>query len=169
MAPDRLIALVDALLGAQVEFVVIGGLAAVLHGAPLVTADIDLVHRRTPANVARLLPVLLGFHARARADSRNLPPTESALMGRGHILLDSDLGPIDVLCEIGDGQDYEWLLPRSEEISRGDRRVRVVNLRTLIELKVAAGRLKDRMAIPVLVATLEARERAERGEPPSHE
>ncbi len=159
MATDRLIALVDTLLEAQVEFVVIGGLAAVLHGAPLVTADVDIVHRRTPENVARLLPVLLGLHARARADSRNLPPTESALMGRGHVLLDSDLGPVDVLCEIGLGQDYDWLLPRSEELSRGERRLRIVNLRTLIELKVAAGRVKDRMAIPVLVATLEERER----------
>ena len=165
MAQDRLIALLDALLEAEVEFVVIGGLAAVLHGAPLVTADIDIVHRKTPENVARLLPVLLGLRARARGDSRNLPPTSSALMGRGHILLDSDLGPVDVLCEIGDGQDYDWLLPRSEELSRGARRVRIVTLPTLIALKTAAGRIKDRMAIPVLVATLEERERARRDEP----
>ena len=164
MAQDRLTALLDALLEAEVEFVVIGGLAAVLHGAPLATADLDIVHRKTPENVARLLPVLLGLRARARADSRNLPPTSSALMGRGHVLLDSDLGPVDVLCEIGDGQDYDWLLPRSEEVPRGARRVRIVTLPTLIELKTAAGRIKDRMAIPVLVATLEERERAQRGE-----
>ena len=160
MAADRLIALVDALLSADVEFIVIGGLAAVLHGAPLVTADVDIVHRKTPENVARLFAVLVGLHARARADPRNLPPTESALMGSGHVLLDSDLGPIDVLCRVGEGQDYDWLLPRSEVLSSGDRSVRIVGLRTLIELKVAAGRLKDRMAIPVLVATLEERERS---------
>lgn len=75
------------------------------------------------------------------------------------MLLDSDLGPIDVLCEIGDGQDYDWLLPRSEELARGARQLRIVNLRTLIELKTAAGQLEDRMAIPVLVATMEERGR----------
>lgn len=163
MAQDRLTALIDALLDAEVEFVVIGGLAAVLHGAPLVTADVDIVHRRTQENVERLLPVLLRLHARARGDTRNLPPTASALMGRGHVLLDSDLGPVDVLCEIGVGQDYDWLLPRSEELARDTRRVRIVSLPTLIELKTAAGRVKDRMAIPVLVATLEERERERSG------
>ncbi len=157
MATSRLIELLDVLLAADVEFVVIGGLAAVLHGAPLVTADVDIVHRRTLDNTAKLLGVLLPRRARARGDSRNLPPTESALMGRGHILLDTDLGAIDVLCEIGDGQDYDWLLPRSEVIQRGEHSVRIVNLPTLIELKLAAGRPKDRLAIPILLATLDAR------------
>lgn len=161
MATSRLIALLDALLAAEVEFVVIGGLAAVLHGAPVVTADIDIVHRRTPDNIARLLGVLLPLRARARGDSRNLPPTSSALSGRGHILLDTDWGPVNVLCEIGVGQDYDWLQPRSEVIGRGERSVRIVTLPTLIELKQAANRPKDRLAIPILMATLDARTRGE--------
>ena len=160
MAQDRLIALLDALLAGQVEFVIIGGLAAVLHGAPVTTADIDIVHRKTPDNIRRMLDVLLPLHARFRADPRNLPPTASALGGQGHVLLDSDLGPIDALCEIGPGQDYDWLLPRSDTLTRGDRSVRVVDLPTLIALKVAAGRLKDRLTIPILVATLEERARS---------
>ncbi|MFO0647182.1 MAG: hypothetical protein U0326_13160 [Polyangiales bacterium] len=159
MPAFKLEALIDALLTAEVEFVLIGGAAAVLHGAPVVTGDIDIVHRKTPENIARLLGVLLPIHARARADRRNLPPTASALQGRGHVLLDTDLGPVDVLCEIGDGQDYDWLLPRSELLDRGAGVVRVVELRTLIELKVAAGRVKDRLTVPILVATLEERER----------
>ncbi len=159
MASSRLIELLDALLAAEVEFVVIGGLAAVLHGAPLVTSDIDIVHRRTPENIARLLRVLLPLHARARGDRRVLPPTESALAGRGHILLDTDWGAVDVLCEIGVGQDYDWLLPRSELIGREERSVRIVSLPTLIELKRAANRPKDRLAIPILLATLDARTR----------
>ena len=157
MASNRLIELLDALLAAEVEFVVIGGLAAVLHGAPLVTSDIDIVHRRTSENIARILGVLLPLHARARADHRVLPPTASALAGRGHILLDTDWGAVDLLCEIGDGQDYDWLLPRSELIGREERSVRIVSLPTLIELKRAANRPKDRLAIPILLATLEAR------------
>lgn len=96
------------------------------------------------------------MHARARGDDRNLPPTESALLGRGHILLDTDWGPVDLLCEVGAGQDYAWLLPRSEVIARGERSVRIVTLPTLIELKQSANRLKDRLMIPILLATLDA-------------
>ena len=150
MPARELDALIDDLLDAQVEFIVIGGMAAMLHGAPIVTGDIDIVHRRTPENVERLLRVLLAVKAHARADRRNLPPTTSALMGRGHILLDTSVGPTDVPCEIGVDQDFDWLLPRSELVPRGDRAVRVVDLRTLIELKVAAGRLKDRLVVPIL-------------------
>jgi hypothetical protein len=124
----------------------------------VVTGDIDIVHRKTADNIDRLLQVLLAVDAHARADRGHLPPTTSALSGRGHILLDTQLGPIDVLCEIGDGQDYEWLLPRSDLVPRGTGAIRVVNLRTLIELKTAAGRAKDRLTIPILIATLEERE-----------
>lgn len=67
MATDRLIALVDALLDAHVEFIVIGGLAAVLHGAPLVTADVDIVHRKSPENIAA---AAVGPAAPARACAR---------------------------------------------------------------------------------------------------
>ena len=71
----------------------------------------------------------------------------------------TDWGAVDVLREIGEGQDYEWLQTRSELIERGGRSVRIVSLPTLIELKRAANRPKDRLAIPVLLATLEARTR----------
>lgn len=169
MSGRELEALIEDLLDAQVEFVVIGGMAAMLHGAPIVTGDVDIVHRRTPENVDRLLRVLLALKAHARADPRDLPPTVSALLGRGHVLLDTSLGPTDVLCEIGDGQDYDWLLPRSELIPHGQRFVRVVDLPTLISLKLAAGRVKDRLTIPILVATLEARESRARNDPAERE
>jgi hypothetical protein len=159
MPAFQLDALIDALVDAGVEFVVIGGTAAVLHGAPVVTGDVDIVHNRTAENVARLLAVLLGVRAKARADRRNLPPTESALMGRGLVLLDTDLGPIDVLCELDPGQDYHWLKTRSDVITRGGGELRIVDLPTLIELKTKAGRLKDRLTVPILVATLEERAR----------
>lgn len=136
-----------------------GGLAAVLHGASIVTADIDVVHRRTHDNIARLLGGLLPLHARARGDPRHLPPTGSALSGHGHILLDTDSGSVDVRCELGAGQDYDWLLPRSELIGRDARSVRVVTLSTRIELKHVANRPTDRLAIAILMATLDARTR----------
>lgn len=153
-------ALIARLVEARVEFIVVGGTAAVLHGAPLVTKDLDIVHRRSPENVERLLRVLADVDAVKRADSRKLRPTESWFLGRGHILLDTREGPLDVLCEFEPGQDYDWLVTRSVEVARGAMSIHVVDLPTLIELKAKAGRPKDRMAIPILVATLEERARS---------
>jgi hypothetical protein len=149
--------LIDRLVEAKVEFIVIGGMAAVLHGAPIVTGDLDIVHRRTPENTSKLPTVLTTIDAVKRADSRRLRPTETWFLGKGHILLDTSAGPVDVLCEVDDGKDFDWLLERSVVIARGETTVRIVDLPTLIELKTRAGRLKDRLVVPVLVATLEER------------
>lgn len=59
-------ALLTALSDAGVEFIVVDGAAAVLQGAPITTLDLDVVHRRTPENVARLLGVLLRLNATMR-------------------------------------------------------------------------------------------------------
>ena len=58
MPEGKLVATVRALHDGGVEFILVGGLAAVLHGAPVNTFDIDVVHARDAANVARLQPVL---------------------------------------------------------------------------------------------------------------
>ena len=85
--------LLERLLATDVEFVLVGGLAAVVHGAPLTTFDVDIVHRRTEENVDRLM----GFLASVGAYYRNrpgppLPPKRSALLGPGHSLFMTDLG-----------------------------------------------------------------------------
>ncbi len=159
MSDGLIEALITRLAEAEVEFIIVGGTAAVLHGAPLVTKDLDIVHRRTPENIERLLAVLRTVDAIKRADSRQLRPTSSWFLGRGHILLDTKDGPLDVLCEFEPGEDYDWLAPRSVRIAQGSRSILVVDLPTLIELKTRAGRPKDRMALPILVATLEEQTR----------
>jgi uridylate kinase len=73
----------------EVEVVVVGMLAGVLQGAPLTTGDVDVVHRRTPQNVTRLLRVLEQIAAVYRHDPRRLVPTESHLLGPGHQLLET--------------------------------------------------------------------------------
>jgi hypothetical protein len=147
------------LFQANVEFIVVGGAAAVLQGAPITTLDLDIVHLRTADNVARLLDVLLRLDAVMRFDfaQRRLRPTPEMLSGRGHVNLSTTLGPIDPLCEVGDASGYDELLPHSELIEDQGLRIRVVDLPTLISLKLKAGRPKDRMAVPILVATLEER------------
>ena len=157
--PTGATALLDQLLSAGVAFIVVGGGAAVMQGAPLAPKDLDIVHARTPENVERLLSVLRALRAFDRADlaNRRLAPKADALLGHGHVLLTTDLGELDVLCEIDGDKGYDELFINSVEVSDGERAVRVLDLPTLIEVKARAGRPKDRLAIPVLVATLQER------------
>jgi len=78
-------ALLAQLCDAGVEFIVVGGAAAVIHGAPITTNDLDIVHQRTPENVARLLGLVLRLDAIMRYDvaNRGLRPTAEMLAGTG--------------------------------------------------------------------------------------
>lgn len=151
------------LLEADVELIVVGGLACVLMGAPVVTFDLDIVHRRTPENVDRLLAFLLARGAYHRLDlaNRRLPPTRDALLGRGHLNLAVGDAKLDVLCEIEERSGYDEILADTELVAFHGKTLRVLGLRRLIQAKAAAGRAKDRMAIPILLATLEARDKGE--------
>lgn len=157
-----LLTLLRELSGRNIEYVVVGGMAGVLHGAPVVTADVDIVHNRTDENVEKLLALLSELNATFRHDNRKLKPTASHLQGKGHVLLITSLGPLDVLCEVSD-QSYATLISDSVEMDLGKgQRCRVVSLATLIALKEAAGREKDKLALPTLRATLEEKQRSGR-------
>lgn len=143
------------LAAGDVEFIVVGLMAGVLRGAPVMTADLDLVHRRSAENVARLLSVLGELDAIYRHDPRRLRPGASHLMSPGHQLLVTTYGDLDCLGTVGEGLGYEELLDRAPELDIGEGlAVKVIDLPTLIELKQAAGRPKDIAALPVLRATL---------------
>ena len=150
-----------ALLDAGVEFILVGGSAAVMMGAPIVTFDIDIVHRRSPENVDRLYEFLIHHGAYHRLDlaNRRLPPARDVLFGHGHLNLALGDAKLDVLCELDAGAGYDELLEHSELQPFHGKLLRVLELRRLIQAKTAAGRLKDQMALPILLATLEARER----------
>lgn len=140
----------------EVEFIVVGMTAGILQGAPVTTLDLDVVHRRSPDNVARLLRVLASLDAVYRHDPRNLRPQESHLVGPGHQLLTTTLGDLDCLGAIGDGIGYEELLAQTVAMSlSGGMTVRVLSLPALIEAKERAARPKDLAALPVLRATLD--------------
>jgi hypothetical protein len=140
----------------EVEFVVVGMAAGILHGAPLATVDLDIVHRRSQPNVERLLKVLAQLDATYRHDSRGLRPAMSHLIGPGHQLLATVHGDLDCLGAIDEGRDYEQLLPLTVEMTlAGGRVVRVLSLPALIDAKERTARPKDLAALPVLRATLE--------------
>jgi len=133
--PDRdFLAALRALRDGDVEFVVVGGLAAVLNGAPVNTFDLDIVPARDEENVTKLLSVL------DRIDGVNCAP--------------------DVLRTIGRGLGYEDLLPHTVEMETGGGvRVRVLNLATIIALKEELAGEKDIAVLPILRRTLEQKQR----------
>jgi len=142
-----------------VDFVVVGGVCAVLHGAPLATFDLDVVHSREPQNLARLMAALAELDARFRiAGRRDKKPDASHLASAGHQLLMTRFGPLDLLGTIGKGHDYSMLLDDTAEVKiGGGLKVRVLNLERLVETKEEVGQAKDRAVLPVLRQVLEQR------------
>ena len=132
------------------------GVAAVLAGAPISTFDLDIVHDRSPRNVARLLDALTDLDARYRdLAGRVLRPEAQALEGEGHHLLLTRCGPLDVLGRIGLGHGYQDLIADSSRRVLGELSVLVLGLEALIRTKIEAGRDKDRAVLPILRRTLE--------------
>ena len=147
--------LLERLLAANVEFVLVGGLAAVVQGAPITTLDVDIVHARTEENVDRLLAFLASVGARYRnRPGPPLPPSRNALLGPGHSLFMTDLGPLDALGAIEGGADFEQLVPLSLSIKVTGRSLRVLSLETIVGFKRASADPKDKLRLPVLEAVL---------------
>jgi hypothetical protein len=159
MESGRYLPLLRVLVAHDVEFVLVGGLAAVLQGAPIVTGDLDIVHRRTPENVAKLLAALRELEAVYRIDPRRLQPTEAHLMGPGHALLSTKFCDLDVLGTIFADTSYEGLKDDALELELGEITVLVLELERLIESKEYAGRGKDLAVLPALRATLVQRKK----------
>ena len=153
-----------ALRRSEVDFILVGGLAAAVVGVVSSTLDVDIVHSRDAANVARLLPVLESLDAVFRIQpERRIKPNSSYVSGPGHLNLITRFGPLDVLGSIGRGLTYADLLPHSVEKDIGDGiLVRVLDLETLISLKEDLGTEKDRAMLPLLRQALEEQRRRER-------
>ena len=114
--------------------------------------------------MARLLEVLHNLDATMRYDfaRRGLRPTAEMLGGKGQINLSTSLGPIDPLCELDAGQGYDEPLPHSVAVIDEGRLLHVLDLPTLIAAKTKAGRPKDRIVLPILIATLQERDKGKR-------
>ena len=139
-------ALLEALLDADVEFVVVGGTAALVHGAATPTDDLDVAAPLTVENIERLLSALRPLRPRhvTRPDLGEVWQTPEELSRFRLLLLETDLGRLDVLAEIeplggiGDLQTINVeLVP--------NRPVRVLSLDQLIQVKAHLGRPKDKI------------------------
>jgi hypothetical protein len=164
MPPPDFLDILRTLCLHGVNFIVVGGVSAVLQGAPVNTFDIDIVHARDEANITRLIAALEEMEAIYRLQpERRLSPGLSHLSSPGHQLLMTKSGPLDVLGAIGRSRSYEDLLPGSTEIvAEAGVRIRVLDLATQIAVKEEVGARKDIAMLPILRRTLEERERRKR-------
>ena len=144
-----------ALHKSGVEFILVGGLAAVLQGAPIQTYDVDIVYSRATENIEKLLKVLDSIDAIFRIQpDRRLRPNATHLQGRGHLNLMTRFGPLDLLATIGDGLTYEDLLSYSRLMSIIETaHIQVLELEKIIAIKEKLGSAKDAAVLPVLRQT----------------
>jgi len=156
MPEGKLIAALRALSERDIQFIVVGGLAAVLNGAPVQTYDIDLVYSREQTNVDRLLLFLPEIDAIFRMQpERRLRPTASHLAGGGHLNLVTSYGPVDLLATVGANLSFSDLLPLSDKMDIGEGlRIQVLNLETVISIKEQLASDKDLAVLPILRQTL---------------
>jgi hypothetical protein len=147
----RFLDILKVLARHDVDFILVGGVAAILEGAPVATFDLDIVIRPTSDNRARLLTALGELNARYNDPAgRHLVPDERKLATlRIHRLL-TDHGPLDIMASIGDGLTYGDLAATTREHEVSGLRVRALELAMIIRSKEQANRDKDRAALPAL-------------------
>jgi hypothetical protein len=151
---------VHALCDAGVEFVVIGGLSAILHGSTLVTYDVDVCYSRNAANLKCIVAALAPFHPRPQGFPAGLPFVWDAAMLRNStvLTLQTDLGEIDLLAEVAGLGGWDEVKAGSMLVEAFERSISILDLPSLIRAKRAAGREKDLAALPELESLLEASE-----------
>lgn len=148
-AKPRLLQIAEHLQRHHVEFLVIGGQAAVLLGSPLPTFDVDLCYRRTAENLKYLAEALKELHPTLRGAPPDLPfllDAQSLALG-ANFTFTTDLGPLDLLGWVEPLGTYEDLVGRAEQIALDTVNLQVIGLDDLIAIKRHISRPKDKAAL----------------------
>lgn len=141
--------ILDVLVGEEVEFLIIGGVAVGFHGFVRGTKDVDIVPNPEPGNLARLAKVLAMLDAHVDGaeeftdDELPDPLDPDSLALGGNWVLDTRLGRFDVMQWIGDDPLWEKLSPTAVEAEIGGLTLKVVDFDGLVALKKQAGRPQD--------------------------
>ena len=137
--------LLELLAGGDVEFVVVGGYAAVLHGSSYITQDLDICIVCSPENIDHLRRLLKDLDQRRRMTAQKLSFLETPHPGTElkNIYLRTSLGVLDILSEVFGVGGFERLKVDAREVTLGGKTVRVMSIHDLIAGKEALGRDKD--------------------------
>jgi hypothetical protein len=141
----------------QVEFVVIGGVCGIMHGATLVTTDLDVCCRFTPENLHRIQAAVTDLHPYHRLTANRLPfeLTDELCSRLKNLYLQTDLGKLDCLGEVDGVGNYESVLRNSVIFKLSHTDLRILNLDAAIASKEAVGRPRDLEAAKQLRAIRE--------------
>lgn len=151
---DPLLEILRRCTDAGVEYVLIGGMAAVAHGSPMMTRDADVCAPLTHENVLKIIRALSDLTPRWRMRP-DLPPisVDSPMLdGLKNLYLRTDIGAVDVLGELPGVGTFEQIVDRTVPMDVGGFVCRVLDLDTLIAAKTAAGRDKDVIGVRHLEA-----------------
>ncbi|HSE39517.1 MAG TPA: hypothetical protein VLH08_02025 [Acidobacteriota bacterium] len=148
---DKLITLLSR---SGVRFIVVGGAAATAHGSSRLTQDLDIVYQRSKENISNLVKALAPYQPYLRGAPPGLPFdwNEQTISNGLNFTLSTSLGALDLLGEITGGGTYEDLLPHAVHLELFGIQCHVLGLKRLIEVKRAAGRVRDLEVIAELEA-----------------
>jgi hypothetical protein len=148
------LALLRRLVEGDVDFIIIGGVAAAVRGSPSATVDLDICYRRGDANLTRLSSVLRSTGGRLRGVAKAVPflMDPETLRAGDHLTLSTELGDLDLLGTPAGTDGYDDLMTQATDVNLDGLTVKVAGLDDLIRMKRAAGRAKDRIELEILGA-----------------
>jgi hypothetical protein len=164
----KLRALVEVLDRHAVDFVVIGGVAGIIHGSAHPTYDFDILYARDDKNLGRMAAALQKLNVTLANAPADLPFQVDArtLAAGSNFTFESDLGRFDILGFAEGMRDYDAVRSASTMEELWGFPVRTASIDDLIRMKRAAGRPKDKAMVEELIALVEDQRRAAKGEKP---
>jgi predicted nucleotidyltransferase len=155
---ERLLAVLHE---ADVRFVIVGGVAATIHGSSRLTSDLDVIYARDPENLERLVSGVQPLEPYLRGAPPGLPfRFDAETLRKGlNFTLTTTAGPLDLLGEVAGLGGYENALQHSVEVQLFGKAARCLDLEALLRAKRAAGRPRDLETIAELEAIREESDR----------
>jgi hypothetical protein len=151
---QNLKALLERLLENQIDFVLVGGFASVIHGATLVTQDLDICVAMTEEQVEKLRTALTDLHPILRMNPNvktSFLDHPKDIKGLNNIYLKTDLGILDVMSQLPPIGDFEAIKKNCIEIPIYGHTCKVISLDDLIRIKQTMTRAKDQEALQQLL------------------
>jgi predicted nucleotidyltransferase len=144
--------LLRRLTQAGVDFVVVGGIAVILHGYPRLTRDLDIAFAPDPGNLRALGEVLVSLEAKLRGADEEVPfvPDERTLQGVELLTLTTSAGWLDIHKTLDGAPSYATLRRRADRVKLGDFSVLLASVDDMLAMKRAAGRPQDQVDIEAL-------------------